>query len=196
MRKYRSSSNLVMTRWFLAELCPFYFENNMKFSVSVYYLPTGTTHSTKTWHMDMFLECPGQVRIWSWFNDFWHFTLKIIWNLQFLFIIYSTVLHIQLKFDIWICQRNGQVKLEFGHSSMIHAGRKASFVEMRHIRSLWSVNCLVLPIYCILGQELPKKVRIWLYGKLIYESKIGIINNLESICRFFTQCSTIEIRLS
>jgi hypothetical protein len=132
MRKYRSSSNLVMVRWFLAELCPFYFENNMKFSVFVHYLPNGTTHSTwhidaskecagqvqiwslfndfwqsycpfhfenimkfsvslyylpnstkhstQIWHMDMFLECPGQVRIWSWFNDFWQnmkFTVSI-----------------------------------------------------------------------------------------------------------------------
>jgi hypothetical protein len=44
--------------------------------------------------MDIFLKCPGQVGIWSWFNDFWQsnapFTLKIIWNLQFLFIIYPT----------------------------------------------------------------------------------------------------------
>jgi hypothetical protein len=59
----------------------------MNFSVSVHYLLNSTTHSTQTWHMDMFLECPGQVRIWSWFNDFWQskspFTLKIIWNLQF-----------------------------------------------------------------------------------------------------------------
>jgi hypothetical protein len=31
----------------LAELCPFYFENNMKFSVSVYYLPNSITHSTQ-----------------------------------------------------------------------------------------------------------------------------------------------------
>ena len=177
MRKYRSSSNLVMVRWFLAELCPFYFENNMKFSVSVYYLPNSIkhstqiwhidtskecagqfqiwswfddfwqsyapftlkiiwnfqfpfyylpnniTHSTQIWHMDMILECADQVWIWSWFNDFWQsnapFTLKMIWNLQFLFIINPTVLHIQLKIDIWICQRNAQVKLEFGHGSMI-----------------------------------------------------------------------------
>jgi hypothetical protein len=34
----RSSSNLVMVRWFLAKLCPFHFENNIKFSVSVHYL--------------------------------------------------------------------------------------------------------------------------------------------------------------
>jgi hypothetical protein len=69
------------------------------------------------------MECAGQVRIWSWFNDIWQsnapFTLKIIWNLQFLFIISLTVLHIHLKFDIWICQRDAQVKLEFGHGSMI-----------------------------------------------------------------------------
>jgi hypothetical protein len=123
MRKYRSSSNLVMVRWFLAELCPFHFENNMKFSVSVHYLPNGTTHSTQTWHMDTSKECAGQVQIWSWFSDFWQsyapFTLKIIWNFQFLFIISPTVQHIQLKFDIWICFWNAQVKFKFGHGSMI-----------------------------------------------------------------------------
>jgi hypothetical protein len=66
---------------------------------------------------------PGQVWIWSWFNDFLlsnvPFTLKIIWNFQFLFIISPIVLHIQLKFDVSIFQKNGQVKFEFGHGSMI-----------------------------------------------------------------------------
>jgi hypothetical protein len=68
-------------------------------------------------------EWAGQVQIWSWFDDFWQsyapFTLKMKWNFQFPFIISPRVLHIPLKFDIWICQRNAQVKLEFGHSSLI-----------------------------------------------------------------------------
>jgi hypothetical protein len=119
MRKYRSSSNLVMVRFFFAELCPFYFEKYMKFSVSVHYLPNGTTHLTQTWHMDMSSDNTGQVRIWSWFDDFWQsyapFTLKIIWNFQFPFIMQ----HIQLKLDIWIRQRNAQVKFKFSHGSMI-----------------------------------------------------------------------------
>jgi hypothetical protein len=63
MRKYRSGSNLVMVQWFMAELCPFYFENNMKFSVSVHYFPNGITHSTQTWYMDMSWENTGQVQI-------------------------------------------------------------------------------------------------------------------------------------
>jgi hypothetical protein len=58
--KYRSSSNLVIVRWFLAELCSL-----IKFSVSV------------------------------------------------------TLVYFTLKFDIWIHQRNAQVKFEFGHGSMI-----------------------------------------------------------------------------
>jgi hypothetical protein len=37
MIKYRPSSNLVMVRWLLAEFYPFYFINNMKFSVSAHY---------------------------------------------------------------------------------------------------------------------------------------------------------------
>jgi hypothetical protein len=117
MRKYRSSSNLVKVRWFLAELCPFYIENNMKFSVSVHYLPNDTRYSTQTWHMDMSWENTVHVRIWSWFDDFWQsyapFTLKIIWNFQFPFIISLTVQHIQLKLDIWICFWNAQAKFEF-----------------------------------------------------------------------------------
>jgi hypothetical protein len=38
---------------------------------------------------------------------------------QFPFIILVTVAHIQLKFDIWICNEKIQVKFEFGHGSMI-----------------------------------------------------------------------------
>jgi hypothetical protein len=63
-------------------LCPFYFKNDIKFSVSVHYLPSGITHSTLIWHMDTSKKCAGQVCIWSWFDDFWQsyapFTLKII----------------------------------------------------------------------------------------------------------------------
>jgi hypothetical protein len=72
IRKSRSSLNLVMVRWFfLAELCPFYFKYNMKFSASVHYLQNGITHSTQTWHVDTSKEWAGQVRIWPWFNVFW-----------------------------------------------------------------------------------------------------------------------------
>jgi hypothetical protein len=101
---------LVIIQWFSAQLCPFHFENNMKFSVSVHYLPNSVTYATQIWHMDKSKECAGQVRIWPWFYDFWHsyvpFTLKIIINFQFPFIISSRVLQIQLKVEIWICQRN------------------------------------------------------------------------------------------
>jgi hypothetical protein len=40
----RSSSNLVIIRWFFAELCPLNFEKR-KFSVSVHYLPNSCTYS-------------------------------------------------------------------------------------------------------------------------------------------------------
>jgi hypothetical protein len=73
--------------------------------------------------MDMSKECAGQVGIWSWFDDFWQsyspFTLKMIRNFQFPFIISPTVVHIQLKFDIWIRQKYVQVKFKFGHGLMI-----------------------------------------------------------------------------
>jgi hypothetical protein len=73
--------------------------------------------------MVMSWENSGQVRIWSWFDDFWQsyapFTLKIIWNFQFPFIITPTVLHIQVKLNIWICHEKIQVKFEFGHGLMI-----------------------------------------------------------------------------
>jgi hypothetical protein len=38
-----------MVRWFLAEVCPFHFENNMKSSVSVHYIPNGIKNSTQIW---------------------------------------------------------------------------------------------------------------------------------------------------
>jgi hypothetical protein len=141
----RSSSYLVMLRWFLAELCPFHFENNMKFSVFVHYLSNSVTHSIKIWHMDMSKGSPGQDWICLWFDDFWQsyapFTLKIIWNFQFPYIISPTVLHIQLKFYIWICQRNAQVKFEFGHGLMIFWQSYAPFTlkkksEILSFRSL------------------------------------------------------------
>jgi hypothetical protein len=54
--------------------------------------------------MDTSKDCAGQVWIWLWFNDFWQnyasFTMKIIWNFQFPFIISQTVFYIQLKF-VW-----------------------------------------------------------------------------------------------
>jgi hypothetical protein len=33
--------------------------------------PNSCTHSTQIWHMDTLKEYAGQVRIWSWFDDFW-----------------------------------------------------------------------------------------------------------------------------
>jgi hypothetical protein len=133
MRKYRSNSNLVMVRWFFAELCHFHFENDIEFSVSVFYLPNSITHSIPIWHIDTSLECAGQVRIWSWFNDFLQsnapFTLKMIWNFLFPFIISTKVLYIQHKFDKWIFQMNAQVKWEFGYGP-ITFGRDMSL-------SLW-----------------------------------------------------------
>jgi hypothetical protein len=88
-------------------------------SVSVHYLCNSCTHLTQIWLMNMSYENTGQVWIWLWLNDFWQsyapFTLKIKLNVQFPFIISQTVLRIQLKFDIWVCQMNAQVKFEFGH---------------------------------------------------------------------------------
>jgi hypothetical protein len=48
----RPSSNLVIVQWFFEEWCPFHFENIMKFSVFVHYLPNGITHSTQIWHIE------------------------------------------------------------------------------------------------------------------------------------------------
>jgi hypothetical protein len=91
--------------------------------VSVHYHSNGCTHSSKIWHMDISWKNTGQLWIWLWFDDFWQsnapFTLKMIWNIQFPFIISPTVLHIQLKLNIWICHETIQVKFEFGHGWMI-----------------------------------------------------------------------------
>jgi hypothetical protein len=56
--------------------------DKVKFSVSVHYLPNGITHSIQISNMDTSKKWTGQIRMWSWFNDFWQsyapFTLKII----------------------------------------------------------------------------------------------------------------------
>jgi hypothetical protein len=78
------------------------------------------TFNSKLTYMDTSKKCVGQVRIWSWFNDFWQsyvpFTLKIIWNFQFRFIISYRVLHIQLKID-----DGHMVKIECCHGLMFLA---------------------------------------------------------------------------
>jgi hypothetical protein len=70
---WTSSGLMIFGPWW--NFCPL-----VTFSVSVHYLPNGITHLTQTWDMDASKECAGQVRIWSWFNNFWHsyapFTLK------------------------------------------------------------------------------------------------------------------------
>jgi hypothetical protein len=99
------SSNLVMVRWFLAQLCPFYLENNMKFSVPVHYLPqryfTFNSNLTNGYVMRKYRSSFNLVMILWFFAEICHFTLKIIWNFQFLFIISPTVLNIQLKLYVW-----------------------------------------------------------------------------------------------
>jgi hypothetical protein len=54
----------------------------------------------------------GQVRIWSWVDEFLQRNTPLR-NFQFLFIISLTVVHTELKFDLGICQRNAQVKFKF-----------------------------------------------------------------------------------
>jgi hypothetical protein len=113
-------------------------------SVSVHYLSNGCTYSNQIWHMDMSWENTGQVRIWSWFDDFLQsyapFTLKIIWNFQF-HSLSAQGQHIQLKFDIWICQQKIQVKFEFGHGSMIF-GRLCPFYFENNLKFSVSVHYL------------------------------------------------------
>jgi hypothetical protein len=38
--------------------------------------------------------------------------------IEFLFVILSTIAHLQFKFDIWIRNRNTQARFEFGHGRM------------------------------------------------------------------------------
>jgi hypothetical protein len=40
-------------------------------------------------------------------------------NFQFPFIISQIVVHIQLKFSVWICYKNTMVEFEFGNCLMI-----------------------------------------------------------------------------
>jgi hypothetical protein len=147
----RSSSNLVMVWWFLAELCPFHFENNMKFSDYVHYLPKSVSNSTQICHVDLPNKCAGQVRIWLWFDDFRQsyvtFNLKILNNFQLSFLISSRVLHIQHKFDIlWIRQRNAQVKFEFCDGSMVRRSytpltlKKENSVHIHYLLYIFNSN--------------------------------------------------------
>jgi hypothetical protein len=87
-------------------------------SVFVHYLSNGCTHSPRILHMDISWQNTGQLWIWSWSHDFLR-SYAPWWNFQFPFIISPVVLHIWLIFDIWIRQRNAQVKFEFGHDWMI-----------------------------------------------------------------------------
>jgi hypothetical protein len=88
-------------------------------SVSVHYLSNSCSHLTQIWHIWIYHEkIQVKFRIWSWSNDFWQ-SYALWLNFQFPFIISPTVLHIQLKFDIWILQRDVLVKIEFGHGLMI-----------------------------------------------------------------------------
>jgi hypothetical protein len=108
---------------FWQSYAPFTLKIMWNFRFPYQYDPNSIRHSNQIWHFDTSKEWACQVRIWSLFDDFWQsyvpFTLKIIWNFQFPFIIAQTVLQIQLKFEIWICLRNVQVKIKFGHGSMI-----------------------------------------------------------------------------
>jgi hypothetical protein len=122
IRKYRSSSNLVMVRVFWTELHPL-----IKSLITVHYkcISNGITHLSQIWHMDTSKKCPGQSWILLWFEWFltelcpFHFKNNEQFSISF--IISPMVLHIQLKYDIWIRQRNAQVKVEFGHCFLLLA---------------------------------------------------------------------------
>jgi hypothetical protein len=99
------------------QLCPL-----MKFSVSVHYLPT-VVHiqlNFKIWIRQSNTQVKFKFIHGSMiFGRVKPLSLKIIWNFQFPFIISRTVIHIQLKFNIWICERNAQLKFEYGPGSKI-----------------------------------------------------------------------------
>jgi hypothetical protein len=123
-------------------------------SVSVHYLSNSCKHSTQILNMDISWKNTGQVRIWSWPIDFWQ-SYSPWWNFQFPFIISPTVLHIQLKFDTRIRQRNAQVKFKFGHGSMIF-GR----VMPLYLKIIWNFQFPFIISPTVLHIQLKYDIRI------------------------------------
>jgi hypothetical protein len=105
-------------------------------SVSVHYLG-----KSQIWHMDTSKEYAGQVWISSWSDYLWQSYAP--WrNFQFPFIIFATVVYIQLKFAIWIPKRNAQVMFKFGHGSMIFDSNAPLTSK---IKKKFSSFCLLSP---------------------------------------------------
>jgi hypothetical protein len=84
----------------------------------IYIVSSTVVHIQLKSNMHMSKECADQVQIWSWFNEFWQSyapsTLKNR-NVLVSLIVSPKVVHIELKFNIWISYRNTQVKFKFGH---------------------------------------------------------------------------------
>jgi hypothetical protein len=119
-------------------------------SVSVQYLGNCCYHLTHIWHMDISQENVVKFEFDHGsmiFNFIFDRVIPLeLWirvrNFQFPFISSPTVVHIQLKFDIWICKRNAQVKFEFvivrwffGRVMLLQLWKKKNFSVSAHCLS-------------------------------------------------------------
>ena len=96
---------------------------SFRYSVSAHYLCNTGTFSNEIWYIGLSWEYAGQVRIWVRSNNFRQsyapWTLKKSNNVQFPLIISNTNWHFELKFGIWMCHENKQVKFKFGSGRII-----------------------------------------------------------------------------
>jgi hypothetical protein len=117
----RSSSNLV--RWFLAELCPFHFENNNEIfsfrSLSPLGFYTFNSNLTYGYIKETRRSSSNFVMVRWVLAELCPFNIDKKGNFQFPFIISPTLVHIQLKLKIWICHKNALVNFKFGHGLLI-----------------------------------------------------------------------------
>jgi hypothetical protein len=157
----------------------------MKFSVCVHYLTNSITHSTQIWHIEMLNKCAGQIWIWTRFNGFLCRvkSLSIIWNFQFLIIISPTVLHIQLKFDVCIFQRNEQVKFKFGHGLMIFGRIVSPFT----LKIIWNFQFSFIISSRVLHIQL--KFEIWIRQKMCRSSL-----NFVMVRRFLAELCPLTLK--
>ena len=126
MRICRSSSNLVLPEQFLAELWPLDITNFLPFTVSAPYLLSECTYFSHISYIDMPEGYACQVRICFRSINFWQsydpWTKKIFSNLQFPLVTSAMNAHIWLRFHIYLCYEDMQVKLEFGSAKISFFG--------------------------------------------------------------------------
>ena len=107
---YRPSSNVVDLRQFLWELCPFWNLEYWKYSFRTF-LIHALTYWAEIFHMTLFYYTSDQVRVSS-ISSIFVGVIPLL-ELRILEIVFHTfLLHVELKFCIWLCFTVLQIKFE------------------------------------------------------------------------------------